>query len=102
MRYLIIWLVASLVLGIVVGKILKAKDIGRITSYDIEHKIAYMELHPLLVTGSDSACQGAGMVILTTIESLGKDWKVYVTNTWVPSSKNPIDYEWAKILAEGY
>ncbi len=68
----------------------------------MKEKIAHVKLHPILVSGSDGACQGAGMTILTIIEVLGKDWKVFVTNDWVPSKYNPIDHKWAQTLADGY
>ena len=73
-----------------------------IIDIDYEDKIAYVRLHSQLVSGSDGACQAAGMTIQYIIEELGTDWRVHIVNTWVPSSKNPIDYAWAKILAEGY
>lgn len=78
------------------------EHVNWIEHVDYETDIVYVKLHPALVTGSDGACQVAGMVILTIIETIGTNWQVHITNDWVPSKKNPIDYQWAKELAKGY
>ena len=76
--------------------------IVRFEAYDVDKRIVYVELNDQFTTGSDGACQGAGMVILHILKELPKGWRVHVTNEWVPSRKNPIDIEWAKHLSEGY
>jgi hypothetical protein len=103
MKYIVTWLIVSVVLGIVIGNMVAKDEPGaRITRSDKLNKIAYVELHPMLISGSDGACQTAGIVILDILEHLPDEWQVHITNEWVPSRYNPIDKKWAKTLAQGY
>lgn len=96
-------IVILFVVGIVTSwHLLKSPPPAGIVDVDFEDKIAYVRLNEVLTSGSDGACQAAGMTIQYIIEELGTEWRVYVVNDWVPSKKNPIDHEWAKKLAEGY
>jgi hypothetical protein len=97
MKY--IWLFVIIAFGALVYQ--TTIDTSKI-KYDTNDKIAYLYLDSQYTNGSDGACQGAGMLILQTLNNLPDGWKVYITNDWVPSSVNPIDKEWAKILAQGY
>jgi hypothetical protein len=102
-KFIAIWIIASIVFAVIFGAIVnKDEPPATLTSYNHKDKIVYVQLHEMLVSGSDGACQGAGMVILAIIETMGPEWKVHVTNDWVPSKYNPIDYTWARKLAEGY
>ena len=62
---------------------------------DYKSKTIYIKLHPLLTTGSDEACYAAALIINAICE---QGWKVYVTNNWVPSAKNPINLEQSRKL----
>ncbi|HUS89228.1 MAG TPA: hypothetical protein VMW91_07670 [Desulfosporosinus sp.] len=102
-KYIVVWIVASVVFAVFVGNVLKAKQtLASFEKVDYENKIVFVKLHEQLTTGSDGACQAAGMTILKILETLPENWRVHVTNEWVPSRENPIDIEWAKKLAEGY
>ena len=102
-KFIGIWIIASIVFAVLFSIVMNRNEsLADFAKIDHKNKIVYVQLSELLVTGSDGACQGAGMVVLAILENLEPGWKVYVTNEWVPSRKNPIDIEWARYLAEGY
>jgi hypothetical protein len=72
-----------------------------IVDVDEEENLLYIELSEQLVSGSDGSCQVAGQIINDILEQ-NPEWKIYVTNEWVPSKHNPIDLAWSRVLAEGY
>lgn len=53
-------------------------------------------------TGTDGACQAFGIMSRRLLDIYADGWLLYATGKFVPSSKMPIDLEWAKELAEGY
>ena len=54
-------------------------------------------------TGTDGACQAFGIMAKKLLDIYADGWLLYATGEgFVPSSKMPIDLEWAKQLAEGY
>ena len=53
-------------------------------------------------TGTDGACQAFGIFAEKILDIYADGWLLYVTGNFVPSSKMPIDLEWAKQLSEGY
>ena len=101
MKYLSIILIMAIGIGVVYC-IATDDSPAYIVDIDYEDKIVYVKLHSQLVSGSDGACQAAGQTILYILEELDPGWQVFIVNTWVPSEKNPINIEWAKVLAEGY
>jgi len=90
----------SIILAVFVLK--TQQTLSTFQKVDFENKIVFVKLNEQLTTGSDEACQAAGMTILTILETLPEGWRIHITNKWVPSRENPIDLEWAKKLAEGY
>lgn len=100
--FVVIWIIAGMIIGVFVCNLLKTEPLANFQKVDYENKIVFVKLHKQLTTGSDGACQAAGMTILAILETLPENWRVHVTNEWVPSRENPIDIEWAKKLAEGY
>lgn len=58
----------------------------------------------LFETGTDSACQYFGEMCVKFLDIYDDGWLLTVTTdgNFIPSSKMPIDLEWAKILKEGY
>ena len=68
---------------------------------DRDNKIYHIRLSDSLVDGSDGACQSAGIVINRILED-NPEWRVFITNNWVPSKYNPIDLAWSRELREGY
>jgi hypothetical protein len=79
-----------------------SQPLYKIEKIDRGGKTLYVRLSDKLVSGSDGACQSAGIVINSIIEDKGEDWKVFVTNDWVPSKRNPIDIGWSRELKKGY
>lgn len=78
-----------------------SKPMYIIEHVDFEHRIYHVHLRDDLVSGSDGACQTAGIVINFLLER-DPAWKIWITNDWVPSKLNPIDLDWSRKLAKGY
>jgi hypothetical protein len=93
--------VRSLLLFIVILTACGQSQLYTVEKIDRDNKIYHVRLIDSLVGGSDGACQSAGIVINSILEK-NPEWKVYVTNSWVPSKYNPIDLAWSRELKEGY
>lgn len=65
---------------------------------DWEHRVVFVELFDQILQPDDTTCRLFGYMMKRITSN---DMLVYVTNkTWIPSAKNPIDYDWASGLAE--
>jgi len=67
---------------------------------DLYSKMVWVSVHSYFVEGSDSACEDFGQLMYKILTVLPNNWRVFVTNEWVPSKYNPINLEWSKKLKE--
>ena len=65
-------------------------------------KILYVRVDNAFTNGSDGACESFGVLMNNMLEDMPEGWGIFVTNEFVPSSKNPIDLGWSRTLAKGY
>lgn len=79
---------------------------GHYIEFIVEHEIdwdsmtIYAKIDRSIMRGSDAECQFFGQM-MEHITRHG--FMVHVTNEgFIPSTKNPIDHEWAVVLAKGY
>ena len=55
-----------------------------------------------LLKGTDTNCQLAGFAMLEAMENYEVGCLYFINKDWIPTSKNPVTWHWAKYLAEGY
>jgi len=79
---------------------------GSYIEYIISHEIDWEKrmisvlIDPSILRGSDAECEYFGQMMK---HITSHDFVVYILNTgWIPTLKNPIDYEHASLLAKGY
>lgn len=70
--------------------------------WEVDTACVEIELPSWCMIGTDSTCEACGKYMLKILETHEYPC-IYITNDgWIPTSKNPVDLQWAKILAQGY
>jgi len=68
--------------------------------YDIKHKLITIHIDDeSLICGTDGCCDAAAQLFYAIL-SVDKELILLVEAEFVPSAVNPMDYAWAKYLAE--
>ena len=65
-------------------------------------KVVRIHVNDYFTRGDDGSCQAFGTLVNNILEEMPEGWGIFVTNEFVPSSKNPIDLGWSRTLAKGY